>query len=256
MTYRHVISLDSIDKQKRHFDRVAGMYQAMVDYDKYRLDYEIIRNYSEGHNNINVLDLATGTGKIAIGLMLNYEELIVYGLDISLEMLHSAQKKVNESAALKERYRLVQGNILNLGFKNNSFGLISIGYAFHHVQTEQRLSALKEAHRVLSKNGTIAIMEVGKRHFEEAIQNYCGNDASILEPRMQVQETELLLRKANFRLIASVTKLEYQEVPFSYVKDYFLVQGIPMVANRTTTIQSDEKIMITEHRFICIGRKD
>lgn len=104
-----------------------------------------------------ILDVATGTGDLAIKLAktLNIEK--VTGIDLSEGMITVGRKKVND-ADLSNKIELVQGDCLALPFADNTFDCITVAYG---VRNFERLEAgYKEMQRVLKKGGMLCVIEL------------------------------------------------------------------------------------------------
>lgn len=105
----------------------------------------------------NILDVATGTGDLAIKLAkeLNIEK--VTGIDLSEGMISVGRKKVNY-AGLSNKIDLIQGDCLALPFADNTFDCITVAYG---VRNFERLEAgYKEMQRVLKKGGMLCVIEL------------------------------------------------------------------------------------------------
>ena len=99
-----------------------------------------------------VLDIATGTGEVALETISKLEGSQVVGLDPSIEMLGLAKKKCDP-----KRISLVQGYAENLPFKSDEFDAITIAFGIRN--TVDPLLSLSEMNRVLKPGGTVAILE-------------------------------------------------------------------------------------------------
>lgn len=96
-----------------------------------------------------VLDLAVGTGDLAKELLKNRVRVI--GLDISLEMLRIAKRKIKGS------FNPVAGSGYQLPFRDESFDTVTCAFGIRNMhQTE---TALKEIHRVIKNGQKIVILE-------------------------------------------------------------------------------------------------
>ena len=102
-----------------------------------------------------ILDIATGTGDMAINLAETNAEKIV-GLDISEGMLNVGKQKVLKKG-LQDRIEMVVGDSENLPFENNSFDAITVGFGIRNFETLEK--GLSEIHRVLKPNGVFVILE-------------------------------------------------------------------------------------------------
>lgn len=113
--------------------------------------------FTSNKRELNVLDLATGTGDFAI-LMANSEKNIVSvtGIDFSPGMLVYAKKRVTK-LKLKRPIKFQEGDILDLPFPDHQFDVLTIGYAIRNVVNVKK--ALKEIYRVTKPGGTFLVVE-------------------------------------------------------------------------------------------------
>ena len=125
--------------------------------------------------NKRILDIGAGTGAYSVllsneGYQVNAVELVNHNIEIF------KQKKSNA--------KVIQGNALDLNmFEDNYFDVVLLfGPMYHLLKKEEKIQALKEAKRVVKKDGTIlisyymndyAIITYGfvKNHIVEAIEN-------------------------------------------------------------------------------------
>lgn len=99
-----------------------------------------------------VLDVATGTGAVAIELVRQHGCSVV-GLDQSREMLAEARRRV------PERVRLVEGDAAQLPFPDASFDHLTFTYLLRYVDDPG--ATLRELARVVRPGGTVAGLEFG-----------------------------------------------------------------------------------------------
>jgi demethylmenaquinone methyltransferase/2-methoxy-6-polyprenyl-1,4-benzoquinol methylase len=102
-----------------------------------------------------VLDVATGTGAVAIELV-RRTGCSVVGLDQSAEMLAEARKRV-DSAGLADRIELVEGTADALPFDDGSFDGLTFTYLLRYV--DDPAATLRELARVVRPGGSIASLE-------------------------------------------------------------------------------------------------
>ena len=119
-------------------------------------------------NNMKILDCATGTGDLAIKIKDYDKESIVYALDFSPSMLSIAKAKDN-----KNKIHFINGDILHLPFKSNSFDAITISFGIRNV--DNILFAFNEMARVTKSGGKILILEFGQPRniFKFIYKIYC-----------------------------------------------------------------------------------
>jgi len=103
-----------------------------------------------------ILDIATGTGGVAIETIKKLEGSNVIGIDPSAQMLRVASKKC-ESPQYRKRIRLVQGFAEYLPFSNDTFDAITIAFGIRN--TVNPIQSLTEMKRVLQPGGKVAILE-------------------------------------------------------------------------------------------------
>jgi demethylmenaquinone methyltransferase / 2-methoxy-6-polyprenyl-1,4-benzoquinol methylase len=103
-----------------------------------------------------VLDVATGTGMVAIALVRRYGCDVV-GLDQSPEMLGGAQAKLDRDSELAARIDLVRGEAESLPFSDGEFDHLTFTYLLRYV--EDPGATLTELARVVKAGGRIASLE-------------------------------------------------------------------------------------------------
>jgi demethylmenaquinone methyltransferase/2-methoxy-6-polyprenyl-1,4-benzoquinol methylase len=106
-----------------------------------------------------VLDLATGTGDLAIASATARPGATVIGLDPSAEMLAVAATKVARKG-LAEHIELVAGDAQALPYQSCEMDAATIAFGIRNVP--DRPAALREMARVVRPGGRIAILELGE----------------------------------------------------------------------------------------------
>ena len=106
-----------------------------------------------------VLDLATGTGDLALRIAQDAPTAHVVGLDPSREMLRVFERKIAERK-LGGRVTLEFGDAEQLPFADASFDAITMAFGIRNVP--DRPAALREMARVVKPGGRIAILELSE----------------------------------------------------------------------------------------------
>lgn len=115
----------------------------------------MVREVAAGPGD-RVLDVATGTGMVAIELVHRYG-CDVIGLDQSREMLAGAQAKLDRDSELAERIELVRGEAESLPFADGEFDHLTFTYLLRYV--DDPAATLRELARVVKLGGRVASLE-------------------------------------------------------------------------------------------------
>lgn len=122
-------------------------------------------------NPKNILDIATGTGDLAINLTkTNAKEII--GLDISDGMLEVGRQKITHKK-LEGIISMVIGDSENLPFEDNTFDAITVAFGVRNFENLEK--GLSEILRVLKPQGVFVILETSvpeKTPFKQGYKLY------------------------------------------------------------------------------------
>ncbi len=102
-----------------------------------------------------ILDIATGTGDLAILLSQTNAEKII-GLDISAGMLEVGKQKI-AAKNLSQTIEMVIGDSEKMPFQDNTFDAITVAFGVRNFENLEK--GLTEILRVLKPNGTFVILE-------------------------------------------------------------------------------------------------
>lgn len=123
----------------------------------------------------NVLDIATGTGDLAIQFAEKTEAKRIVGLDLSDGMLNVARKKIS-GKPYSNKIEFIQGDSEALPFEDNSFDAITVSFGIRNFENLEK--GLSEIHRVLRKDGIFVILETSvptKFPFKQGYHFYTKN---------------------------------------------------------------------------------
>ncbi|MEM1135147.1 MAG: bifunctional demethylmenaquinone methyltransferase/2-methoxy-6-polyprenyl-1,4-benzoquinol methylase UbiE [Bacteroidota bacterium] len=115
-------------------------------------------NMLKVHKPQYILDVATGTGDLAIEAMSLKPEKVI-GIDISEGMLSFGRKKLTK-LKLEDKIELQIGDSENLSFKENTFDAIIVSFGVRNFENLEK--GLSEMKRVLKDNGTLVVLEFSK----------------------------------------------------------------------------------------------
>ena len=102
-----------------------------------------------------ILDVATGTGDFAIACAALHPEKVI-GVDISEGMMKYGREKLKHQG-LDKLIKLEQGNAETLGFSDDSFDAIVVGFGVRNFQNLEK--GLANLLRILKPGGTLVVLE-------------------------------------------------------------------------------------------------
>lgn len=140
------------------FDNISGNYDFLNKMITFGMDGRWKRNVLkmlQKRNPKNILDIATGTGDMAILFAETKAEEIV-GVDISRGMLDVADEKI-KNLNLQDRITTEVQNSEDLSFEDNKFEAVTVGYGIRNFEDLEK--GLSEILRVLEKDGVLVILE-------------------------------------------------------------------------------------------------
>lgn len=147
---------------KSMFDSIAPAYDVMNRMMTFGIDrlwrakaVRMLKRTSAPEGNI--LDVATGTGDLALLLDKKLQPKEVTGIDLSENMIEIARHKSAEAGA-DGRIRFMTADCLALPFANNTFSCVTVAYGVRNF--EHLLQGYREMHRVLRPGGTLCVIEL------------------------------------------------------------------------------------------------
>lgn len=160
-----------------------------------------------------LLDVGCGTGEFILKLREQRNDLSIYGMDISDEMINVAKQKSRLDNGLDFKI----GDVENMPYEDNYFDYITCSHSFHHYPNKRK--AVREMHRVLKNNGKVMIIDgykdrlLGKFIFDFVVKRHEA-DAHHLHSSQFLR----IMAKAGFRNIIQTV--------FNPVIPLLLVKGV------------------------------
>ena len=115
-----------------------------------------------------IMDMATGTGDLAIALARNIEGSTIYGADFSREMLAVAKQKI-EALGLSERISLTECNAEDIPLADGAVDVATVAFGVRNF--EHQKEALTEMKRTIRKGGYLIVLEFSNPRF--ALVRWC-----------------------------------------------------------------------------------
>jgi demethylmenaquinone methyltransferase/2-methoxy-6-polyprenyl-1,4-benzoquinol methylase len=144
------------------FDSIAWRYDFLNHFLSLNIDRlwrrRAIKIISRAYKSPIILDVATGTGDLAIAAMkLNPEKIT--GIDISRKMLEIGKEKV-EKRGFADKIDLIPGDSEKIPFGDNIFDVAMVAFGVRNFADP--LKGLSEMNRVIRKGGMIIVLEFSK----------------------------------------------------------------------------------------------
>lgn len=175
-------SLGKKEQVAQMFDNISGNYDGLNRVISFGIDVKWRKKVLKlvaAKNPNNILDIATGTGDLAI-LMTKTNAKNIIGLDISAGMLEVGKKKIAEKK-LDNIIDMVIGDSENMPFPDNHFDAITVSFGIRNFENLEK--GLAEILRVLKPNGIFVILETSnptKTPYKQGYNFYTKNILPII----------------------------------------------------------------------------
>lgn len=156
--------------QSEMFDNIANSYDKINHILSFNMDEKWRKKIAERlpqTRHTKILDVATGTGDLAIMMAKHSKHTHIVGIDISNNMLEIAQKKA-EKEKIDERVIFKNNNVTNLPFDDNTFDYCTISFGARNFADLDK--ALNEIYRCLKPGGRLFIIEFSKKPSNKIIE--------------------------------------------------------------------------------------
>ena len=144
------------------FDRIAGKYDFMNRFLSARVDVAWRKkaiNMLKKDNPQQILDMATGTGDMALTAWRILKPAQITGIDLSEGMLEIGRKKI-EKEGLSSFIQLHKGDAETINQPENSFDAIMVAFGVRNFENLEK--GLSEMKRVLKPGGKLLVLEFSK----------------------------------------------------------------------------------------------
>ncbi|MBP6941078.1 MAG: bifunctional demethylmenaquinone methyltransferase/2-methoxy-6-polyprenyl-1,4-benzoquinol methylase UbiE [Syntrophorhabdaceae bacterium] len=172
---RHISSAEHRGIVKEIFSTITGRYDLLnhvlsmgIDIYWRRFAVKKMRFFK----TFRLLDVATGTGDVAVCASAVHPDIGITGLDFIQNMLKAGKAKISRKG-LGQKISLVQGDAESLPFSDNTFDVVSIAFGIRNIP--DRKAAIEEMIRVLVPGGRLMVLEMTfarRSLFRNAIRLY------------------------------------------------------------------------------------
>jgi demethylmenaquinone methyltransferase/2-methoxy-6-polyprenyl-1,4-benzoquinol methylase len=152
-------TLNKKEQVEKMFDTISGNYDGLNRVISFGTDIKWRKKVLAtilDHQPESILDIATGTGDLAIKFAKKTSATNIIGLDLSEGMLAMAREKVKDTD-LFNKVKFVKGDSEALPFNNNMFDAITVSFGIRNFENLEK--GLSEILRILKPNGIFVILE-------------------------------------------------------------------------------------------------
>jgi demethylmenaquinone methyltransferase/2-methoxy-6-polyprenyl-1,4-benzoquinol methylase len=144
------------------FDGIAGRYDFMNRFLSAGIDVswrkKAINEFRKDRPQ-HILDVATGTGDMAIRAAKMLKPQKITGIDISPKMLELGREKIKKEN-LFTAVELVSGDSETINFADNTFDAVMVAFGVRNFENLQK--GLSEIHRVMKPGAKLVVLEFSK----------------------------------------------------------------------------------------------
>jgi demethylmenaquinone methyltransferase/2-methoxy-6-polyprenyl-1,4-benzoquinol methylase len=155
-----VTDTERIEMVKEIFATITGKYDFLNHFLSLRRDIAW-RSFSvekmRFFNTYRMLDVATGTADLAIGVARSYSRTCITGLDFVQEMIDLGRVKIRMKH-LSNRIQMLRGDALYLPFPDGCFDVAAIAFGIRNIP--DKIGAIKEMGRVVVPGGQVMVLEM------------------------------------------------------------------------------------------------
>lgn len=154
------------------FDTISKEYDGLNRVITFGIDIswrkKVIALIAEKHPK-NILDIASGTGDLAIMAAKKIKDSSIIGADISEGMLQVGKQKILK-LNLENQIKMQLADSENLPFENNTFDAVTVAFGVRNFENLDK--GLQEIQRVLKKGGIFVVLETSVPTFPVIKQLY------------------------------------------------------------------------------------
>ena len=153
--------MESVTQEKQHigglFDRIARHYDGLNHLLSLGIDRCWRREAVGSMQPVDhVLDVAVGTGDLALLLLRRSKAQRVTGIDLSTEMMRIGEEKARRAG---REIRFMEANAQRMPFEDGTFDAVTCAYGVRNFADLD--AGLREMYRVLRPGGELRILEFG-----------------------------------------------------------------------------------------------
>jgi len=150
------------EQVKNMFNNIAGKYDFLNHFLSLGIDHiwrkNLVKLMKKQYPN-QVLDIATGTGDLAVAIAKAFPNAKVIGADISENMLNIGKQKMIKKK-LNDRVLMEMGDSEQLKYETGFFDSVTVAFGVRNYENLDK--GLQEMNRVTKEGGQVYILEFSK----------------------------------------------------------------------------------------------
>ena len=149
-------------------------------------------------DNIKILDVACGTGRMLRGIFSIKKDIEYYGIDTSKEMIKHLKEKAKK-LSVEKNVKIKIGDAEKMPFKEESFDIV---YSFHllwHLEKEGQEKIIKEMLRVCKNEGVIIFDILNKNFVWERIKKFLRKETKEIY-KLSIKDIKNIIKSDNFKI--------------------------------------------------------
>jgi demethylmenaquinone methyltransferase/2-methoxy-6-polyprenyl-1,4-benzoquinol methylase len=157
---------------ERMFDSIAETYDRLNHTLSFHIDKRWRRKgiaYLKPYSPANILDVATGTGDLALAMQKELQPARIVGADLSEGMMRIGRRKAAE-AGFASAVSFERQDCLALTYADNTFDAVTSAFGVRNFESVEK--GVAEMYRVLKPGGHLAILELSSPRRFPAKQLY------------------------------------------------------------------------------------
>ena len=142
------------------FDALTRLYDPVVAITSRERGFKNrLLEHAKIKNGESVLDLACGTGTLAIEIKKRVPKAVVHGLDADPRILGRAMRKAKDAGT---KIAFEQGVSTEMPYDDRGFDVVVTTLFFHHLTDEAKADSAEEIRRVLRPGGRLLVADWGR----------------------------------------------------------------------------------------------
>ncbi len=226
-------NLSKKEQVAKMFDTISENYDGLNRVISFGIDVKWrkkVVNIVKSHQAKTILDIATGTGDLAISMASTNAEKII-GLDISSGMLEVGKQKI-EKKGLSDKIEMVLADSESMPFKDNTFDAITVAFGVRNF--EHLKKGLAEILRVLKPNGVFIILETSiptKTPYKQGYKFYTKNILPLIGKLFSKDKSayKYLCESASVFPYGEALNNILREIGFINVEDFPQTMGVATI---------------------------